>query len=97
MPEQNVFTTDTHNIPFTQRPTSNDVKPSFLRSASSASNATTHMPEEITEGCIINHTRFGRGMVLSLDCSSDPKIIVKFDDAGIKTLLLKFAKFNIIQ
>ena len=58
-------------------------------------NAATHSVDELSEGCHINHTRFGRGMVLSIDQTSDPKIIVKFDNAGVKTLLLKFAKFII--
>ena len=59
--------------------------------------AATHTVDELDEGCRINHTRFGAGEVLSIDQSGDPKIIVKFDNAGVKTLLLKFAKFIIVK
>ena len=62
-----------------------------------AGNAATHTADELTEGCRINHTRFGSGVVLSIDQTGDPKIVVQFDNSGVKTLLLKFAKFDIVQ
>ena len=60
-------------------------------------NFTMHQVEEIKEGLRISHNRFGQGTVISIDTASDPKIMVKFNLVGIKTLLLKFAKFEIIK
>jgi DNA helicase-2/ATP-dependent DNA helicase PcrA len=45
----------------------------------------------------ISHSRFGMGVIVTIDTdSTDARITVDFDNVGIKTLLLKFAKFNII-
>ncbi len=49
-------------------------------------------------GQIIQHERFGIGEVLSLEDSGDnAKMIVRFENAGEKKLLLKFVKFTIIE
>lgn len=56
---------------------------------------TTHTASELKSGTTIEHDRFGKGTVLSVDTSgSDAKIIVAFN-SGTKTLLLKFARFII--
>lgn len=48
-------------------------------------------------GNIILHERFGKGQVLSLEgIGADKKAEIKFEVGGIKKLLLKFAKFEII-
>ncbi|GHT01616.1 DNA helicase [Bacteroidia bacterium] len=45
----------------------------------------------------IRHSRFGDGTIVELLLDAgDAKAIVKFDDAGRKQLLLKFAKFDVI-
>jgi DNA helicase-2/ATP-dependent DNA helicase PcrA len=77
------------------QPLRHEPKREIAQAPVAAGNASTHNVDELSEGCRINHTRFGGGEVLSIDKSGDPKIIVKFDNAGVKTLLLKFAKFNI--
>ncbi|MBO4870987.1 MAG: UvrD-helicase domain-containing protein [Muribaculaceae bacterium] len=60
-------------------------------------NFSTHTVAELSEGCIIQHSRFGRGVITAIDESgADPKITVNFDDAGPRTLLLKFARFDIL-
>ena len=57
----------------------------------------THTVDEVSEGCIINHSRFGQGAITTIDTSgTDAKIVVDFGDVGVKTLLLKFAKFKIL-
>ena len=57
----------------------------------------THVGDELSIGCRINHQRFGLGTVMDIDkATTDTKIIVDFDNAGTKTLLLKFAKFQIL-
>jgi len=56
-----------------------------------------HTSDEVHEEMKINHSRFGTGTIVEVDTSSDAKITVNFADVGSKTLLLKFAKFEIIQ
>lgn len=54
------------------------------------------MPK-LSKGLIIKHERFGIGKILEIDNSSgDMKIVVHFENVGAKTLLVKFAKFDII-
>lgn len=54
--------------------------------------------QELQEGNIIEHERFGRGVVTTIEMSgNDRRAFVEFDSAGKKQLLLKFAKFTIIE
>jgi DNA helicase-2/ATP-dependent DNA helicase PcrA len=56
-----------------------------------------HTLNEVSEGMIIEHPRFGEGEIVNIDSSrADAKIVVNFKTEGQKILLLKFAKFNII-
>ena len=56
-----------------------------------------HKPDELSEGSEIVHPKFGQGVVVTIDESgADPKIVVNFNDVGLKTMLLKFAKFQIL-
>ena len=65
--------------------------------ASSNGKFTQHTVSELSEGCLIQHERFGQGVVTTIDESgADPKIVVNFNDVGTKTMLLKFAKFQIL-
>lgn len=60
-------------------------------------NFAIHTAEELSEGCEILHSRFGRGTVTAIDTSgSDAKIDVIFSDGQTRKLLLKFAKFEIL-
>lgn len=53
---------------------------------------------ELKEGNIIEHERFGRGTVTSIEMSgNDRRAFVEFESAGRKQLLLKFARFKIIE
>jgi DNA helicase-2/ATP-dependent DNA helicase PcrA len=53
---------------------------------------------ELREGDIIEHERFGRGVVSGIESTgSDKRAFVDFDSAGRKQLLLKFAKFKIVK
>ncbi|MDE6033049.1 MAG: UvrD-helicase domain-containing protein [Muribaculaceae bacterium] len=48
-------------------------------------------------GAKIEHPKFGRGTVTSVDTSQpDTRITVNFESAGTRTLLLKYAKFTIL-
>ena len=60
-------------------------------------NFAIHTVEELSVGCMILHSRFGRGEVTAIDTSgSDAKIDVTFNDGQTRKLLLKFAKFEIL-
>ncbi|MDR0422106.1 MAG: UvrD-helicase domain-containing protein [Proteiniphilum sp.] len=49
-------------------------------------------------GHIIEHERFGRGKVISIEMSgNDRRAFVDFESAGKKQLLLKFARFSIVD
>lgn len=57
-----------------------------------------HKAGELEVGTVIEHTRFGRGTVTDIDTSQpDTRITVDFDNTGERVLLLKFARFAIIQ
>lgn len=49
-------------------------------------------------GQTMEHERFGRGTLLAVEGSGDnAKATVAFENAGTKTLLLKFARFRIVE
>ncbi|MGI6074056.1 MAG: ATP-dependent helicase [Fermentimonas sp.] len=53
--------------------------------------------ETLSEGDVIEHERFGRGVVTSIDMNgNNRRAFVDFEEAGKKQLLLKFAKFKIV-
>lgn len=65
-----------------------DPKPAFASSAAGS----------LSEGCRIEHQRFGMGTVLKIEGSGEnTKATVEFQNAGTKQLLLKFAKFTILS
>ena len=65
--------------------------------ASSVSNASS-ASGSLSEGCRIEHQRFGIGTVLKIEGSGEnTKATVEFQNAGTKQLLLKFAKFTILS
>ena len=65
--------------------------------ASSVSNASS-AAGSLTEGCRIEHQRFGIGKVLKIEGTGEnTKATVEFQNAGTKQLLLKFAKFTILS
>ena len=65
-----------------------DPKPAFASSAAGS----------LSEGCRIEHQRFGIGKVLKIEGTGEnTKATVEFQNAGTKLLLLKFAKFTILS
>lgn len=61
------------------------------------SGSVTPTPE-LRVGSVIEHNKYGRGEVRSLgQLSGEPTITVDFGVVGIKKLMLKFAKFNILK
>ena len=65
--------------------------------APASGNFTIHSVEELHVSSEILHQRFGRGTVTSIDTSGDAKIDVMFTDGQTRKLLLKFAKFEILN
>lgn len=56
------------------------------------------VPASVAAGDIIIHERFGRGRVVSTsDSGIDAKAVVDFENAGVKQLLLRFAKFQKVE
>ena len=52
---------------------------------------------QLTIGNIVMHERFGKGQVVNLEgVGADKKAEIKFEVGGLKKLLLRFAKLNII-
>ena len=80
----------------TQTPPSNFIK---VRKPVSESHPSTSAPSSInglTVGSVIVHERFGEGVVERLEGSGlDAKACVRFQNAGTKQLLLRFAKFTL--
>ena len=65
-----------------------DPKPAFASSAAGS----------LSEGCRIEHQRFGIGRVLKIEGTGEnTKATVEFQNAGTKQLLLKFAKFTLLS
>ncbi len=57
-----------------------------------------HTVDELATGMAIEHSRFGRGQITDIDTThADPRITVEFDNLGSRVLLLKFARFNILD
>ena len=70
---------------------------SVASSGSSASKASS-AAGSLSEGCRIEHQRFGIGTVLKIEGTGEnTKATVEFLNAGTKQLLLKFAKFTILS
>ncbi len=58
---------------------------------------TNQIDPKLTEGSVINHSRFGRGQVLKIEgVGNDRKAEIKFDQGDVKKLLLRFAKLEVV-
>lgn len=57
-----------------------------------------HRSDSLSVGMTIEHSRFGRGKITSIDTSApDHKITAEFENVQVRVLLLKFARFKIIS
>lgn len=66
-------------------------------SSNAPSGAANLFDNNLTAGNIVMHERFGRGQVLNLEgVGADKKAEIKFEVGGIKKLLLRFAKLDVI-
>lgn len=65
--------------------------------AGNAPSNTNLFDSKLTIGNIVMHERFGKGQVLNLEgAGGDKKAEIKFEVGGIKKLLLRFAKLDVI-
>lgn len=66
--------------------------------AGSSTSKASSAVGSLSEGCRIEHQRFGIGRVLKIEGTGEnTKATVEFQNAGTKQLLLKFAKFTILS
>ena len=71
---------------------------SSVASAGSSASKASSAAGSLSEGCRIEHQRFGIGTVLKIEgIGENTKATVEFQNAGTKQLLLKFAKFTILS
>ena len=77
-----------------------DPKPGFksVRAVNAVHRIMGDTAGSLSEGCRIEHQRFGIGKVLKIEgAGENTKATVEFQNAGTKQLLLKFAKFTILS
>ena len=78
------------------RTSSTSVSSSTVQAPSAASSAPSDYP--LAEGNIIEHQRFGVGTVLKIEGTGEnTKATVAFKNTETKQLLLKFARFTVIE
>lgn len=74
-----------------------DPKPASDTSSSSSSSAGSSFGA-LKEGCKIEHQRFGVGIVRKIEGQGEnAKATVEFQNSGVKQLLLKYAKYTILN
>ena len=68
-----------------------------LKPIGNAPSNTNLFDSKLTIGNVVIHERFGKGEVVSLEgAGADKKAEIKFEVGGIKKLLLRFAKLDVI-
>ena len=72
--------------------------PKNLKKVSETRENTNLFDNKLIIGDVVNHQRFGRGNVLKIEGKgADLKAEIKFENGGIKKLLLRFAKLELIS
>ena len=72
--------------------------PKNLKKVSESTTNTNLFDNKLIIGDVVNHLRFGKGNVLNIEGKgADLKAEIKFQNGGIKKLLLRFAKLEIIS
>ena len=88
-----------HISPAKEMPSSNFVplNKAMPKAATTSQSSQSHSVDQLSTGMKIHHIRFGKGVITKIDTSgSEPKVIVEFAGNDVRTLLLKFAKFDIL-
>ena len=72
--------------------------PKNLKKVSETNSNTNLFNTKLIVGDVVNHQRFGKGNVLSIEGkAADLKAEIKFETGGVKKLLLRFAKLEVIS
>ena len=89
IPPKDFTSSDTENKPAIRK-----LKPV---SSGNVSEKTNLFDAHLLVGSIVMHDRFGKGEILNIEgIGADKKAEIRFDVGGIKKLLLRFAKLNVI-
>ena len=65
---------------------------------SAAMPASRAVSQSLAKGTVIEHQRFGIGVVVAVEgCGENEKATVDFKNAGTRTLLLKFARYKVVD
>ncbi|MEP5616977.1 MAG: 3'-5' exonuclease, partial [Flavobacteriaceae bacterium] len=86
--------------PSVQKPNENQLRKlrKLKPQLSSPAQNTNTIDSNLSEGSLVNHTRFGKGRVLKIEgVGNDKKAEIKFDKGDIKKLLLRFAKLEVLE
>ncbi|MDC6363235.1 MULTISPECIES: ATP-dependent helicase [Flavobacteriaceae] len=86
--------------PSVQRPNENQLRKlrKLKPDLASPSAGNPSIDSDLTEGSLVNHTRFGRGRVVKIEgVGNDRKAEIQFEQGGIKKLLLRFAKLEVLK
>ncbi len=77
---------------------SSSVSSTSLASSSAGSSSSGSSFGALKEGCKIEHQRFGVGIVRKIEGQGEnAKATVEFQNSGVKQLLLKYAKYTILN
>ena len=70
-----------------------------LKPVSSAASKNFNAAEaNLVVGTVVEHVRFGKGMISKIEgVGADTKAEINFENGGLKKLLLRFAKLNVIS
>lgn len=98
---QNRERSETNTINRTQQGVPDTISQSPNQRLVNVKNATPKTPSadtgNLTVGSIIRHERFGMGTIKAIEGdANNRKATVEFENSGVKQLLLKFARFEVI-
>jgi DNA helicase II / ATP-dependent DNA helicase PcrA len=69
-----------------------------LKPVSSSSGSLNTELENLTTGTMVEHMKFGKGKVIQIEgAGADKKAEIDFENGGLKKLILRFAKLNILE
>nr|WP_299385406.1 UvrD-helicase domain-containing protein [Allomuricauda sp.] len=84
--------------PSVQRPNENQLRKLRKLKPELSASTTNSVDPNLVEGCLVNHTRFGKGKVLKIEgVGNDKKAEIQFERGDIKKLLLRFAKLEVLD
>ena len=72
--------------------------PKHLKPVSKTNGKTNLFDNELVVGNVVKHLRFGTGEVVKIEgTGADMKAEIKFQHGGVKKLLLRFAKLEVLS